>query len=164
MDMLIFYEFSNYDIFDIEQEKLLKGHIEPDKVFVGDLKFESPLDFTINITRKGYKFFFVVNVNTTLCLLCDRCLENYNFKLQSNMEFLFEYNKVETEYITGHILNVKDLILAEIYLNLPLKKLCNHKCKGLCAHCGVNLNNEQCSCAEDNLILNPFAKIGSLIN
>jgi len=31
---------------------------------------------------------------------------------------------------------------------LPLKAICREDCKGLCPHCGKNLNQEQCNCAE----------------
>jgi uncharacterized protein len=30
---------------------------------------------------------------------------------------------------------------------LPLKVTCREECKGLCPHCGKNLNQEQCSCS-----------------
>jgi uncharacterized protein len=29
---------------------------------------------------------------------------------------------------------------------LPLKITCREDCKGLCPHCGKNLNQEACSC------------------
>ena len=38
--------------------------------------------------------------------------------------------------------------LEQILLALPLKTICSESCKGLCPHCGQNLNVEQCSCAE----------------
>ncbi len=33
-------------------------------------------------------------------------------------------------------------------LALPLKAICRDDCKGLCPHCGTNLNAEKCACAE----------------
>jgi uncharacterized protein len=32
---------------------------------------------------------------------------------------------------------------------LPMKPLCRPDCKGLCPQCGLNLNDEACSCAPD---------------
>jgi len=32
-------------------------------------------------------------------------------------------------------------------LAVPLKVTCREDCKGLCPHCGKNLNEEQCGCA-----------------
>ena len=31
----------------------------------------------------------------------------------------------------------------------PIKRLCKEDCKGLCTHCGVNLNEETCGCQAD---------------
>jgi len=32
-------------------------------------------------------------------------------------------------------------------LALPMKPLCGEACKGLCRHCGTNLNKSSCDCA-----------------
>ena len=37
--------------------------------------------------------------------------------------------------------------LAVVLLAVPLKVTCREDCKGLCPHCGKNLNQEKCSCA-----------------
>ena len=34
----------------------------------------------------------------------------------------------------------------QFYLALPMKPLCRQDCKGLCPHCGTNLNTETCQC------------------
>ena len=146
MDVTLFYDFLNYDIFEVEREKLLKGLVEPDKIHVKDLLFLEPVKFSIDISRKGYKFFFDVHVESVVVIPCDRCLEDFNFPIKSDYKFLFEYNKEPSEYIKGHILNIKNLVLSEFYINIPLKKLCSENCRGLCPNCGVNLNNEDCNC------------------
>ena len=35
----------------------------------------------------------------------------------------------------------------QFYLALPMKPLCRDACKGLCPHCGTNLNASSCDCA-----------------
>ncbi len=37
---------------------------------------------------------------------------------------------------------IRDMIL----LGLPAKILCSNDCRGLCPHCGVNLNKDECAC------------------
>ena len=44
--------------------------------------------------------------------------------------------------------NAKARITELVAGALPLKAICREDCKGLCPHCGLNLNVEQCSCAE----------------
>ncbi|MCX5681113.1 MAG: DUF177 domain-containing protein [Candidatus Omnitrophica bacterium] len=43
-------------------------------------------------------------------------------------------------------MDVGEDIREEIILGFPDKVLCAEECKGLCAGCGANLNNEKCQC------------------
>ena len=38
------------------------------------------------------------------------------------------------------------LIFEQIMLQIPIKLLCTDTCKGLCPHCGMNMNVDVCSC------------------
>ncbi len=40
-------------------------------------------------------------------------------------------------------------IREDLMLNIPLKPLCSENCRGLCAQCGANLNEEECGCAQE---------------
>ncbi|HYU46996.1 MAG TPA: DUF177 domain-containing protein, partial [Terriglobales bacterium] len=48
----------------------------------------------------------------------------------------------------GESLLLEDALREQVLLALPLKMVCREDCKGLCPHCGKNLNESQCSCAE----------------
>jgi uncharacterized protein len=37
----------------------------------------------------------------------------------------------------------------QFYLALPMKPLCAEGCKGLCPHCGTNLNEATCTCTNE---------------
>ena len=41
---------------------------------------------------------------------------------------------------------LKDTLLEILFLEVPFKKLCSNNCKGICLDCGIDLNNEPCSC------------------
>src|SRR5438132_12535923 len=56
--------------------------------------------------------------------------------------------EAEIGYYRGDGLELEDVLREQILLALPLRTLCSEQCKGLCPHCGKNLNVEQCSCAE----------------
>ncbi len=47
------------------------------------------------------------------------------------------------------MLNVASLCWEEFMLALPMRPLCQEACKGLCPTCGVNLNENSCSCTQD---------------
>ena len=48
----------------------------------------------------------------------------------------------------GKPLDLTDDVREDILLSLPLKFLCQEDCRGLCPHCGQNLNEGTCSCQE----------------
>jgi uncharacterized protein len=54
---------------------------------------------------------------------------------------------LETEVLEEPIIDLDDVLRQQVYLALPVKKLCNQGCKGICPRCGVNLNETTCECA-----------------
>jgi len=44
--------------------------------------------------------------------------------------------------------NLKDTLFEILFVEVPFKKLCSNNCKGICLDCGINLNNEPCSCED----------------
>lgn len=48
-------------------------------------------------------------------------------------------------------LDVSELCVTEIVLSLPMKHLCSENCKGICEHCGKDLNVSACNCAKSQV-------------
>ena len=46
----------------------------------------------------------------------------------------------------GKTIDLSNFVRDELLLELPPKPLCSESCKGLCASCGINLNDGSCSC------------------
>ncbi len=89
-------------------------------------------------------------------LICDRCDEQFKKDIQVKFEHIYLFGKAdeqdEQENITYSPLDTDKLDFSkELYdyslLALPMKKLCSEECKGLCLHCGKNLNKENCECS-----------------
>jgi len=97
-----------------------------------------------------------------LQLPCARCLEPVKQDLQKGFELLYRPQgtdagreelsvtaaEAEVGYYQGDGLLLEDVLREQILLDVPLKAICREDCKGLCAHCGKNLNEGGCSCAE----------------
>jgi len=49
----------------------------------------------------------------------------------------------------GHI-NLTDVLREEIWLAWPQNVVCRPECKGLCPHCGADLNRASCACTTDD--------------
>jgi len=95
-------------------------------------------------------------------LLCARCLEPVEQKVDHKFELLYRPQgsdagreevsvtdaEAEIGYYQGEGLDLQDVVREQVLLALPLKVICREDCKGLCAHCGKNLNAGACSCAE----------------
>ena len=86
---------------------------------------------------------------------CDRCLEKFEdvhnpaFKLwlTSNMDLIKDENIDVIPFPnTMSDIDLKNVFHDFIFLEDPLKYLCSNDCKGLCPHCGLNLNNNSCNC------------------
>ena len=94
-------------------------------------------------------------------LQCARCLEPVKQDVARKFELLYrplgadagrdELSVTDAEaeigYYKGVGILLEDVLREQVLLALPLKITCRDDCKGLCPHCGKNLNQEQCSCA-----------------
>ncbi len=81
---------------------------------------------------------------------CRRCLARASGEVRAFVRELFEPQPAtDSVYpLTGEDLDVEPLARDAILLDLPLAPLCRQDCRGLCAACGSDLNEEACSCAE----------------
>jgi len=100
-------------------------------------------------------------LSTSLELQCARCLEPVRQEVTRDFELLYrplgadagrdELSVTDAEaeigYYQGDGILLEDVLREQVLLALPLKVTCSEDCRGLCLHCGKNLNQEKCSCA-----------------
>jgi uncharacterized protein len=91
---------------------------------------------------------------------CARCLDPVRQDVKRDFELLYrplgvdagrdELSVTDAEaeigYYQGEGLLLEDVLREQVLLALPFRVICRESCKGLCPHCGKNLNQEQCSC------------------
>lgn len=94
-------------------------------------------------------------------LQCARCLDPVEQNVARDFELLYrplgadagrdELSVTDAEaeigYYQGDGVLLEDVLREQVLLALPLRIVCREDCKGLCPHCGKNLNQEQCSCS-----------------
>jgi DUF177 domain-containing protein len=90
---------------------------------------------------------------------CDRCLEPANFPVDSSFELYYrpvaegygeekaiDPGEAEMGFYEGDGLELNDVLREFVLLALPMQRLCDENCKGICPVCGQNRNHEECRC------------------
>lgn len=95
-------------------------------------------------------------------LNCSRCLEPFTqpfhlpvrLILKPRPEFVeperdLAADELDLLFYDDHIIDIGKILRDEIVVNMPLKPVCDEKCRGLCPQCGQNLNKKECSCERE---------------
>jgi uncharacterized protein len=76
-------------------------------------------------------------------------------------ELHLNLDDTEIAFFEGDGLFLADILAEQVNLALPMKVICSPDCRGLCPHCGANLNNEECRCEKNgsDARLAPLARL-----
>lgn len=142
--------------------------------------FIEPLRWDVTVTNTGGALLVAGTVRGTGETECARCLDKFPIDVCGDVEGYFVIGEAarpedleEDEFeLLGddNIIDLEPLIVAAVLVDLPLLPLCRDDCQGICADCGVNLNQEQCDCAtkhaerdvQEAAAANPFAALSQL--
>ena len=61
-------------------------------------------------------------------------------------EYAISEDETEIGYYERSGLLLEDAVREQVLLALPARTLCQEACKGLCPHCGTDLNQATCDC------------------
>ncbi len=131
---------------------------EPDE----DSRVVQPVTLALDIHKKNAEVTLVGRVATVLELACGRCLEPYTLPVEASFDLLYlphaenrgegeveiEDDDLNTGFYRDETIDLGQLMREQFCLALPMKPLCREDCRGLCAHCGTNLNLSTCNCVE----------------
>ena len=115
------------------------------------------------LTRMRNGFDLRASYSGWLMLECVRCLEPFRMDLGFDFRLLFV--SAEAHAAPGSELKIQEedcdlytcrggkidlaaISREQVYLQIPLKPVCEDSCRGLCAVCGENLNRGPCRCGE----------------
>jgi len=114
----------------------------------------------VDIDKEPDGFRLAGRVESTLELLCSRCLEPFPWPVDAAFDLRFqpkeqnvgegerdvEYDDLSTAFYENEMIDLGQLMREQFYLSIPMKPLCRTECKGLCPTCGTNLNRIVCEC------------------
>jgi uncharacterized protein len=133
----------------------------------------APVHLVMDVHRDRDAYRVTGRVQTRLRLECGRCLEPFEIPVDSAFELRYVPEPVHasaddgketagrrhdglerevaeddltTAFYKDETLDLGELMHEQFVLALPMKPLCSETCKGLCPHCGTNLNKGSCDC------------------
>lgn len=133
------------------------------KQFFGDV------DIYVKMDKSFHQIVLSISVDLHAKLQCDRCTKEYeeDINLEFSSIYLFEQNDkdddTEVHFLTpdDDKIDIRPDVLDYAELSLPMKKLCDDDCKGICSGCGVDLNENECKCGDEkiNPVWTPLLKL-----
>jgi uncharacterized protein len=99
-------------------------------------------------------------LHTRLDLVCARCLEPVSEDVSREFDLFYrpanegphdetihlKLDDTDIAFFEGDGLFLTDVLAEQVLLAIPMKVICRSDCRGLCPHCGANLNSEECRC------------------
>jgi len=100
------------------------------------------------------------NLYTKVELVCARCLDTVAQEISRDFDLYYRpmtsvprdeethlgLNDTDIAFFEGDGLFLADVLAEQVNLAIPMKVICTSDCRGLCPHCGANLNHDECRC------------------
>lgn len=113
----------------------------------------APVTLSVHAESLGDEVLVLIKAETRAALECARCLDAFERPMRASLELHVPVKNAE--------LDAAEEARQSLILGLPVKPLCRPDCKGLCSHCGANLNTGVCSCPPESGET-PFAVLKNL--
>lgn len=126
---------------------------------VREYHVNAPIGVTVSYYRAGTDLFIAGTLTAQTDATCARCAEE--FKASNDRAFRLvmapksigmdgdaglRADDLEFSLYDGAEIDLGPLVREQLILALPTRPLCQDDCRGLCPHCGINLNRGECQC------------------
>lgn len=113
----------------------------------GDIRLQDHLHFVAEL-----------HYSTQLEQVCGRCGKIFSSPLSGSFTVSFMAEPKEDAAgeiacypVEKELVDLAEPLLDEISFQLPMQPLCREDCQGLCPICGVDRNNNSCSCVSEQI-------------
>lgn len=119
--------------------------------FYRERPFAEPVRVSGTVRNMADALLLEGTAETTLELLCDRCLKPFRQEMRVPVESLLaeELEDEESDEIIlleDGTVDLDEVFTTAVVLAMDSKHVCSEDCKGLCATCGADLNEGPCGC------------------
>lgn len=144
-----------------------------------ECRFPDPLRVALRIQPAGDLFELSGRIATSVDVACSRCLKSTRVTLDASFALTYarELPEIDGEHdeegreisaeemglvlLQGDEIDLSEVVQEQVVLAIPFHPLCASGCRGLCAQCGADLNDEKCRCAPADFSLK-FAALKDL--
>ncbi len=126
----------------------------------GEFRQLQPLDVRATAELVAGEIRISGALHTRLEFVCARCLDTVLEELNRDFDLYYRpmatiareeevrlrVDDTEIAFFRGDGLFLADVLAEQVLLALPMKVICRSDCRGLCPHCGANLNTDECRC------------------
>ena len=122
--------------------------------FYGERPFAHPVVIHGTVRNMADALLLEGSADTTLELVCDRCLKPFRQELRLPVstllaETLEDEENDEIVLLEDGAVDLDEVFTTALVLSMDSKHVCDQDCKGLCATCGANLNEGPCGCRKE---------------
>ncbi|MEE9182653.1 MAG: DUF177 domain-containing protein [candidate division NC10 bacterium] len=124
-------------------------------------QFLGPVEAMLHFYRTPSGVWVRGQISSNLQLHCSRCFELIAFQICEGFEVEYRgplgrsveeqhelgRDELDVNFLDEARINVGGLVRENLLLAVPVQPLCHEGCRGLCPHCGVNLNGKTCPCS-----------------
>jgi len=125
--------------------------------------FLSPLHAELSVKKEGGEVCIKGKIRAFLSCVCSRCLTPFEFPVDSSFDLVclpgewaeakeqkakeqLENEDMNSLFYYSRNIDLKEIVLEQLNLTLPMKPLCSEDCQGICPICGRVIKDGECSC------------------
>lgn len=152
-------KFTNYSdgvhYFNFNEQSSTLGLSEP---------FYDGVNLDVKMDKSHSQIVITGDLTLKARFVCDRCTDEFETELKNHFILTYLFGNKDDDLESDNLyylspdtdkIDLKSDVVDYAILSVPMKKLCQEDCKGLCSRCGANLNRETCKCSEEDKI-NPI--------
>ena len=107
------------------------------------VQFKDNVSYQLHASLVNRGVLVAGSVKTAIHCVCGRCVKEFKQTVENASVCRYYEDVTEPE------LDITEDIREEMLISIPINYLCSESCKGLCPHCGIDLNKKKCKCHEE---------------
>jgi uncharacterized protein len=120
--------------------------------------FLEPVHSVVSVKKVVNEILVKGKLTTRLSFICSRCLRPFEYGVEAAFDLAYLPEELEEQkealaeedlgkfFYYHQQLDLREIILEQLNLSLPLRPLCSEDCEGLCPVCGELVQHGQCGC------------------